>query len=158
MVCIADDAFAGTVSDTHTVISITRCTIIRVACATDTPPERSRRDPRHLVPQRRLALPLAAASLALAALPLLRRLPNRVLEPGSFIRERTLLPGITEQTARMRHAPQPRRLDAGSSALAAGRDGTSRPDGATWLVAVIEVDDAQLRPEREPELVAGPPS
>lgn len=165
--CIVDQMVFGTRADLPHVVSVSQSISLRVVCiqvidaATATP----RQEDRRLLPLRRQALPatvaslvvpVAAASLALAAAPLLRRLPDRLPPPGAS-RERPMLSGITERVARLRRPPQPLSLAAGQPALEPANEADISID-ATIAALMVEGDGASPAPEREPLALAGAPS
>jgi hypothetical protein len=142
---IADYAISETFPDVHTIISVSSSVTLRVVClhvidATSAcmhPGQQARPQQWRLLPQRRLALPLAAVSLALAAAPLLRRLPGRLPLMSGAARKPPVLPGTPERAAHIRRPTQPQRLDAG------------RPVLRAVPVALPEVADAPPAVERE---------
>lgn len=156
MACSADRIADYVIADVHTIISVSQCVTLRVVCpdGIDTPVARPRREPPYLVPPHRVALPLAAAALALAAPPLLRRLPNWLLPSGSISRDRPLLPGTVKRAAPIRRPLEPPRLSAGRPVHADGRETTIRSDDEIAPRVVTETAGAHPLSAPESEVTA----
>lgn len=132
----------GVRSDLPAIITVSRSVSLRVVRIQvfDAVPARDRQEDRSPLPAHRLTLPMAiarvavpvaAAGLALAAAPLLRRLPDRLLPLGAASHVQPVLPGTMERAVRMHHSSAPLPIAAGEAVMSISTAGgaVERPTG-----------------------------